>query len=59
MVGTNAFQVQEQMELERLKVDPVIEQDQRQRLAEVRARRDAAKAQELLAQLEAAARGTD
>lgn len=59
VVGTNAFQVQEQVELERLKVDPAIEQNQRQRLEELRARRDAGRASELLSQLESAARGTD
>jgi len=59
VVGVNAFQVEEQMELERLQVDPTIEQDQRQKLAELRARRDAGKANELLAQLETAARGSE
>ena len=33
VVGVNAFQVDEKIELERLKVDPAIEQDQRARLA--------------------------
>jgi methylmalonyl-CoA mutase N-terminal domain/subunit len=59
VVGVNAFQVDEQVELERLKVDPAIEQDQRHRLSELRARRDARRAAELLAQLENAARGAD
>ncbi len=46
VVGVNAFQVEEKMELERLKVDPAIEQAQRRRLAELRSRRDAARAAE-------------
>ena len=37
VVGVNAFQVDEKIELERLKVDPAIELAQRQRLAELRA----------------------
>jgi methylmalonyl-CoA mutase N-terminal domain/subunit len=56
VVGVNAFTIQEKLELESLKVDPSIEQVQRQRLADLRARRDATRAAEMLAQLEAAAR---
>jgi methylmalonyl-CoA mutase N-terminal domain/subunit len=59
VVGVNAFQVDEQVELERLKVDPSIEQNQRARLSALRARRDSVRAGELLAQLESAARGTE
>jgi len=59
VVGVNAFQVDEQIELERLKVDPTIELGQRERLAALRARRDNARASELLAALESAARGSD
>ena len=59
IVGLNGFQTQEEMSLERLAVDPAIEQGQRARLAALRARRDNAKVGELLTQLEAAARGTD
>jgi methylmalonyl-CoA mutase N-terminal domain/subunit len=55
LVGVNAFQVDEQVELERLKVDPAIEQSQRRRLAELRSRRDAARVSELLTRLESAA----
>jgi len=55
VVGVNEFQVQEQLELEQLKVDPAIEAGQRARLAAIRARRDSQKARELLAQLESAA----
>ncbi len=59
VVGVNAFQVEEKIELERLKVDPAIELGQRERLAALRARRDAARAQEMLVQLENTARGGD
>ena len=53
----NAFQVEEKMELERLKVDPTIEHAQCLRLAQLRSRRDAARTHELMAHLETAARG--
>ncbi len=59
VVGVNAFQIDEQMELERLRVDPAIEQAQRARLAALRLRRDAARAGELLGQLEQTARSAD
>jgi methylmalonyl-CoA mutase N-terminal domain/subunit len=56
VVGVNAFQVQEAQHLERLKVDPAIEEQQRCKLAELRARRNNGKVVELLTQLESAAR---
>jgi methylmalonyl-CoA mutase N-terminal domain/subunit len=56
-VGVNAFQVEESLELERLKVDPAIEEGQRARLAALRLRRDSARVSELLGQVESAARG--
>jgi methylmalonyl-CoA mutase N-terminal domain/subunit len=59
VVGVNAFQVDEKIELERLKVDPAIEQAQCAHLAELRRHRDAARAQELMAHLEVAARGDE
>ncbi len=59
VVGVNAFQVEEQVELERLKVDPAVELGQRRRLAELRDRRDASRAGELLGRLESAALGSD
>jgi methylmalonyl-CoA mutase N-terminal domain/subunit len=59
VVGVNAFQVEENMTLERLKVDPAIEMGQCARLAEVRAKRDQIKVNELLGRLETAARGTE
>jgi methylmalonyl-CoA mutase N-terminal domain/subunit len=59
VVGVNAFQVDEKIELERLKVDPAIEQAQCAHLAELRRHRDAARAQELMAHLGVAARGDE
>lgn len=58
VVGVNQFAVDEEMTLERLKVDPAIETGQRERLAALRAGRDAAKVSELLSRLENLARGT-
>jgi len=59
VVGVNAFQVDETIELERLKVDPAIEQGQRARLAALRARRDSAKVSELLSRIETTARTSE
>jgi len=59
VVGINQYQSEEKVELERLAVNPVIEQDQRQRLAELRQKRDAGKVSELLSQLEKAAHCDD
>lgn len=59
VVGVNEFQVKENMDLERLAVDPTIEQGQRARLAALRARRDSAKVSELLTTLEKASKGTE
>ena len=59
VVGLNAFQAEEKLELERLKVDPAIEQGQRDRLAIIRQRRNTARVSELLGQLEKAAGGSD
>jgi methylmalonyl-CoA mutase N-terminal domain/subunit len=56
VVGVNAFQNEEQIELERLRVDPTIELEQRQRLDALRRQRDASRVQELLVHLETAAR---
>lgn len=56
VVGVNAFQVDEQIELERLKVDPAIEQAQRARLVAIRQRRDGERVNELLGHLDSAAR---
>jgi methylmalonyl-CoA mutase N-terminal domain/subunit len=59
VVGVNAFQVEEVVELDQLKVDPAIEAGQRLRLAELRACRDSGRVSELLAHLEATARGSE
>jgi len=59
VVGVNAFQVEEDITLERLKVDPSIEAAQRNRLEKLRERRDPQKVNELLTRLENAARGTE
>jgi methylmalonyl-CoA mutase N-terminal domain/subunit len=59
VVGVNALQVEEKNDMERLVVDPAIEENQRARLAALRAGRDAARAAELLAHLEGAARSSD
>lgn len=59
VVGVNAFQVEERIELERLIVDPTIESGQCDRLADLRAHRDAGRVNELLTKLESAAQGSD
>ncbi len=59
VVGVNAFQVDERVELERLRVDPAIELAQHASLAALRQCRDQARVQELLARLAEAARGTE
>jgi methylmalonyl-CoA mutase N-terminal domain/subunit len=59
VVGVNAFQLDEAPHLEKLKVDPAIEEQQRRRLADLRARRDNGKVAGLRARLESAARGTE
>jgi methylmalonyl-CoA mutase N-terminal domain/subunit len=56
VVGVNAFQVEEKIELERLKLDPAIEANQCAQLADLRRRRDQAKANELMGTLSTAAR---
>jgi methylmalonyl-CoA mutase N-terminal domain/subunit len=60
VVGVNAFQIAESHTgMERLAVDPAIEEGQRQRLAALRARRDHAAVAEILERIEHAARGND
>jgi methylmalonyl-CoA mutase, N-terminal domain len=59
VVGVNQFQVQEDMELERLEVDPAIENAQRAELAAIRKGRDASRVSELLTQLEKNAQGNE
>jgi methylmalonyl-CoA mutase, N-terminal domain len=59
VVGVNEFTTEATSDIERMKMDPGVEAQARQRLADFRAGRDAAKVSELRTQLEAAARGTD
>jgi len=59
VVGVNEFKVEEEIELEALKVDPLVEENQKLKLAELRENRDEGKVQTLLSQLETAARGED
>ncbi len=59
VVGVNQFVVEEQLDLDQLRVDPIIEEGQRARLAAIRERRDAQRAAELLGQLETAAASSE
>ena len=59
VVGMNAYEVAEEIELERLQVDPAIEIEQCDRLAELRERRDRIRVSELLTRLETAAHGDE
>jgi methylmalonyl-CoA mutase N-terminal domain/subunit len=60
VVGVNAYQTaQEETDLERLVVDPVIEERQRARLAALRARRDGGTVSAALERIGEAARGLD
>ena len=59
VVGVNSFQVDESKDLERLKVDPSIEKNQRNNLAQLRKTRDLQKADELMVRLAHAAKGSD
>jgi len=55
VVGVNAFQTDEVVDLEPLRVDPAIEDNQRSRLASLRQRRDHQQAAALLKQLKESA----
>jgi methylmalonyl-CoA mutase N-terminal domain/subunit len=59
LVGVNAFQVDEKLELESMRVDPEVETAQCNRLAELRQRRDPQCTAELLTRLETAACGSE
>jgi methylmalonyl-CoA mutase N-terminal domain/subunit len=59
VVGVNDFLVEEEIELESLKVDPKVEENQIQQLVELRKTRDNDKVHSLLSQLETAAKGED
>ncbi|MDY7078171.1 MAG: methylmalonyl-CoA mutase family protein [Chloroflexota bacterium] len=60
VVGVNGYSADEEgVAMERLVVDPTIEERQRARLAELRARRDGERASALLSRIEASARAPD
>ncbi|MHB8135654.1 MAG: acyl-CoA mutase large subunit family protein [Anaerolineaceae bacterium] len=59
VVGVNAFTVQEQVELERLNVNPLIEINQIKNLRELRENRDSAKVNQLLVKLDVVAKSTE
>ena len=55
VVGVNAFQTDETITLESLRVDPSIENNQKLKLADLRSKRDSVRVSELLTRLENAA----
>ncbi|RIK30537.1 MAG: methylmalonyl-CoA mutase [Anaerolineae bacterium] len=59
VVGVNQFQVEEDLTLERLKVDPAIEASARERLKRLRETRDSKLVGDLLGKLKSAAHGTE
>jgi methylmalonyl-CoA mutase N-terminal domain/subunit len=59
VVGLNRYRTESEERYEPLRVDPAIEADQRERLRDLRARRDSAAVDRALADLRAAAQGTD
>ncbi len=59
VVGVNKFQVDETIDIERLSVDPAIEQAQRAKLAKLRENRNEKKVAALRARLETAAKGDE
>jgi methylmalonyl-CoA mutase N-terminal domain/subunit len=59
VVGVNAYETHEELQLERLKVDPSIEENQKAKLHNLREHRDGSRATELLAVLENAAKGSE
>ncbi|MGB8540628.1 MAG: methylmalonyl-CoA mutase family protein [Candidatus Acidiferrales bacterium] len=59
VVGVNRFQAEEERPIPTMRIDPEIERSQVTRLSNLRARRDAAKAQSALAEVERRARGTE
>src|SRR5690606_19555640 len=59
VVGVNQFVSDEVLMLERLKVDPIIEVQARERLKKLRESRNRESVDELLGKLKSAAKGTD
>ncbi|MGB9724045.1 MAG: acyl-CoA mutase large subunit family protein [Chloroflexia bacterium] len=59
VVGVNRFQMEETLQIDLLRVDEAVQQEQIERLKRLRAERDNAAVQHALDELEAAARGTE
>jgi methylmalonyl-CoA mutase, N-terminal domain len=59
VVGVNEFTTEHSTTIDQLKIDPAIEHQARARLAQLRARRDAAKVSDLLTRLETTARSAE
>jgi methylmalonyl-CoA mutase N-terminal domain/subunit len=59
VVGLNRYRSDSEERYEPLRVDPAIEADQRERLRDLRARRDAGAVERALTELKSAAQGTD
>jgi methylmalonyl-CoA mutase N-terminal domain/subunit len=59
VVGVNSYQSDEKIRLDRLKVNPAIEESQQARLKSLRDQRDSSRVAQLLGQLENNARGTE
>ena len=59
VVGVNRFQSEDDKPIKTMRIDPLIERDQIERLKALRARRDAPATENALARLEEAARGTE
>ncbi len=59
IVGVNNFLTDEKVEIERLKVDPAIEAQQKSRLKDLRASRSESRVKELMAQLESCAHSNE
>jgi methylmalonyl-CoA mutase N-terminal domain/subunit len=59
VVGVNEYTTEEELPVRKLRIDPAIESQQRERLAGLRASRDNEQVSALLGRLEAAARGSD
>ncbi len=59
VVGVNAFQIDENIELERLAVDPTIEKNQIEKLSKLKESRDANKVSELLTRLDNESKSQD
>lgn len=59
VVGVNEYEVEEEIELESLKVDPNVEENQKKKLSALRERRDNQKVKELLVHLAVAAQSDE